>query len=882
MKATNYIYLLLAGLLGLTSCADDGLGHDEDVVSGIPTTIKVNFSTPEAENIATKSASVSNYTKIKSLYIFIFDENGKLDGSASPDVSTATYISIPTTTGPHTIYGVANYYGTELGNISEDLAAVSTLTQLKALTAKLTENKLEIVNNSIMMSGFYAKSETDAKNGIVGEANFGAANQPSEYTVYLNRLFSGVNFNISCSNSSASFTLSSYRIVNAPYTSTLFGSNGSPSLFNASTSQAFETTDAKVSSFSFYMLENAAGTKSVSTYAERESRTNQGTEQIRGDWVKAPENATYIVLKGHYSGPATVSGSSQTVSADVTYYIHLGNFTKNFGDYNSYRNKNYTYNVHVYGVNNIVVEVEDNDAEYGPADATISFGGNTFYVDAHYSSFNVTLNGGESYTYQWDQATYGTEPWVYLVLGKNKTYSDIKEADLIKSVSELNAALSTLSGTQTFTAFVNENYPMQGDDWSNYVNTDNRTFKILPTSAASYTNGSAIVNDGLIISQKPIMTFFNNNNSAYGIEWTNESHAVAYGSSSNTTNDDGRKNMLSEIKNKNWNNVYSINQAYIACMQRNRDENHDGKITDDEVRWYMPSLIQASGLWMGASILGSAWFFNGSTSDLSRSGGNDYVSINGVVQSSAVRDSTYHYWTSTSTDSSNKQYIWAEEGSSYGKAGTTGTKYQVRCIRNLGSIATSSNTFYSYSGNVFDLSKIRSEAIRGNVSSELRNHNEQDPSNKLPKKFRVAVNDVYSSATASYSYNYYTFRYEYPSAPTTFNLSTYTWKTVNANIDSDVTKSPCYSYAEDNIVWKRSSNKYTISSADDLHKWRLPNQRELSLMVTAGVITTNHMCRTYFSNQNYRLGYAFANNFYLLGPNSSDGSFYIRCVKDVE
>jgi len=872
MKRIYYIYALLIGMLGFTACSDDGFGHNGEVEAGLPTTVKINFSTPEAENVVTKSASVSDFSKVQSIYIFIFDQDGNLDGSANPDASTTSSISIPTTTGPHTIYGVANYYGTELGNVSAQLAAVKSISDLTAITDELNNEKLEVVSSTMMMSGFYAADAAAAKAGTIGTANF-TVNDPNTYTIYLDRFFSGINFNVSCGTTGSTFTLSSYQIMNVPKTSTLvgpaskipMGSNTAPTTFNTASSRAFTTNEAKVSTFSFYMLENAAGIVSAATSLKaRESRTNQGTSQVQGDWVNAPATATYIILKGKYTGAETVNGATQNVSADVTYYIHLGDNKSGtvFTDYNSYRNKNYTYKVTVYGVNNIIVETTATGPEYGPGDGTVTFGGKLFEVDAHYSSFNITLNGGETYTYDWDKTLYGTTPWVYLAPGSNLTYSTSNIASkLLTSQDALNTYLSTKSGSITFTAFVNENYPMSGNAWTNYVNTDNRTFKILPSTAAAYKNGSAVVNDGVLISQEPIMTFFSNGGYAYGVEWINESYAVNYGTTyDNGASSDGRANMLTEINGKNWANVYnkSYNKAYIACMQRNRDEDHDGVIDGAEVKWFLPSLSQISGLWSGSSILGGAWLYSGDTKDLS-------------TISDAKRDSTYHFWTNSGYY--NKKYIWSEEGSSFGDDSPS-RSFQIRCVRYLGQTTAPATTYYNYANNVFDLSPMFSGAIRSSVSSELIKHNEQDASNKLSAKFQVATRDVYS----------YAYSYTNKNAPTLYTTGTFNWKTYNDLINSDPSQSPCYNYAEEITSWNVTTDLpyiFTIKSATDLHKWRLPNQRELALMIEKGLLTGSHVSRTYFSNQNYRLGYAFnSSELYLISPNENP-AYYVRCVRDL-
>ena len=43
--------------------------------------------------------------------------------------------------------------------------------------------------------------------------------------------------------------------------------------------------------------------------------------------------------------------------------------------------------------------------------------------------------------------------------------------------------------------------------------------------------------------------------------------------------------------------------VYRACMSRNRDENGNGRIDADEVKWYLATVDQYKGLWIGEDLL---------------------------------------------------------------------------------------------------------------------------------------------------------------------------------------------------------------------------------------------------------------------------------------
>lgn len=148
--------------------------------------------------------------------------------------------------------------------------------------------------------------------------------------------------------------------------------------FETSKQESYTYTDVKgetktvqrtVNGFSFYMLENQEEEKkSVGTnYHLRDKRIKNAAgayDESNGLWEYAPENATYMVVKGQLEMDVDVSNNAkqQHLAAEVEYYIHLGDFAANPDDYSIGRNTHYTYTVIIKGVNSIEVEVRTSHA----------------------------------------------------------------------------------------------------------------------------------------------------------------------------------------------------------------------------------------------------------------------------------------------------------------------------------------------------------------------------------------------------------------------------------------------------------------------------------------------------------------------------------------
>ena len=182
--------------------------------------------------------------------------------------------------------------------------------------------------------------------------------------------------------------------------------------------------------------------------------------------------------------------------------------------------------------------------------------------------------------------------------------------------------------------------------------------------------------------------------------------------------------------------------AYIACMQRNRDVNRDGRISPDEIKWYMPAINEMASMYIGEPALSteSRLMPNNSTWEIT------------------------HYYSSTYVDNGdgNILTVWAEEGFSTSTQSQTDEwgdlpDYHYRCVRNVGNIDKSRTeqpylvgtrrpqNYWNQEGDGYtiDFNYLSSEAIRStSTTSELGMHEQFDVQNRVYRKMEYAVADA--------------------------------------------------------------------------------------------------------------------------------------------
>lgn len=345
------------------------------------------------------------------------------------------------------------------------------------------------------------------------------------------------------------------------------------------------------------------------------------------------------------------------------------------------------------------------------------------------------------------------------------------------------------------TVFVDEYYydkdPIFGGSsptlWKRFVNKEERAMHILCNSNTSKDLESRATGSVITIQQKPIKSIYNTDESytrlqnAWGLESVDE-HAdrvFTYNQNKDDKNGSGKNNdefnglansifewglapngttvsNITTIENNiRWdkylsfeveNELPQLNDGYESlryiCMSRNRDNNGNGVIDRDEIRWYLASVRQLIGMYVGDGVLeSSVRIYNRSTADRNS---NDPARWRQHVISSTKYLSD-----------SEPTIIWGEEGISTGNISGSlaegNKKFTVRCVRNLGMandapINKTPDDYIQYSKNAdgsytFECTHINESALRYYSSRELDYDDERATANCLYKKFETAPAD---------------------------------------------------------------------------------------------------------------------------------------------
>lgn len=472
------------------------------------------------------------------------------------------------------------------------------------------------------------------------------------------------------------------------------------------------------------------------------------------------------------------------------------------------------------------------------------------------------------------------------------------------------------------TAFIDEYY-YPDKDWKEFVNTFDRRMHIIYDKSDNY----AFYKAGYSFVQRSIRSIYNSTSSsavtkAWGVETVTEPVAVG-------PNDDNYENAVPLLapgeaaisnhagnlsldngwKNTNtlWTAVSSIfnsavdpssstlkdnyQNAVYACLLRNRDENGNGEINDNELKWYLASVDQLTDLYIGE------WALNKDS----------------YLYPDEMRDKEkpyFHYTTNSpnSGDDNEPWIFWAEEGASRGSYDTSqevlkddnpddnNNKYSYRCLRNLFPegmdngvepdplvTVTTKNSGVAIPYYILNLSNLHPDALRSSpvVSGDLPLHDEQSEHNKAYKAFEVTPE---TSPTPSIDWGDF-------------------YGTQWSNWFYDINFKNAISV--DNVTL--SDTKYCPDG------YRVPNQRELLIMSTflepdawatfelyekGPVITyiasekAQYISRTQFSmkdkkvytaDRKHRYGFIYApetGEFFLQNNTGEKG--YVRCIKDID
>ena len=917
-------YLLMGVALLLSSCSEDifpgGSESNEDV------TISLAYSDVSPRDIVVNSrATDAEERHLDNLYIYIFDGNGNLKGykgiegadnlnQYTSSTSKAEITGIKTRSGESYIYAVANIstglYPIETSNstvaanklpinLNEETARAGgydfTLDQLKALTFKRNNTSIDITS-AFLMSGA-------VQDGNLVNITTAGTIANDDNAIRLSRIVSKVKFTIKAANTTGvtrSFKLDTYDIMNIAVDGSLVGkidgnNRNKTTNVNNNIGNTVRPNDVENDAqfFEVYLPENLQdAVHNVTTQAARED----DSQSIPKVFTNAPANGTYVVLKGKYEETTSTS----TKSAYVTYYVHLGDCSRDKNNYDVERNCKYTYNITVAGVDKIIVEAtkeEGKELQPGAEGVVLEYGatGKNMTLDSHYEYMVMRFyqkdiqelkNAGKGYFYQVyalgnhtdvinvGATTVGKDngvdtSWIQFAIkcsrdrssstysadktdrGTACSYPGTQSSDLYTVDKFLKYLYDNANSTSIWTGgydynklsyyvdatcFISENY-YKNLTWNKYVNdVDKRAFYVANEVETSNDGRSVYAKTQYGLTQYNIQTFYDRSKAgsitAYGCETINDEEGKGFsvngsGSRYNSYGSDtwnGRANMVKDIKSSdNWESLKNNTSLIKACMSRNRDLNGDGKISDNEIRWYAPTISQYIGIWIGEEIMSTeAKLFNRATSTLE--GESDRML----------------YYSSTN----NQNTYFSEEGMATNHYSNGNTAYPpklVRCLRNLKSNNEGYDSepakYYTYkaTNSKVTLDKVDEKALNTTGEpGELNEHDERSAVNKPAKSFKIAAN---------------------------------TYPTENSSRAS-----------MENVVYGNFKCYGNYSEGDT--KWRVPNQREMSVMylIDPNLINMTY-CRTKFSNLNFRKSWTYTSVF-TMATNWSDKAYgKVRCIK---
>lgn len=914
-KVMKLAYLLMGVALLLSSCSEDifpgGSESNEDV------TISLAYSDVSPRDIVVNSrATEAEERHLDNLYIYIFDGNGNLKGykgiegevnlnQYTSNTTKAEITGIKTRSGESYIYAVANIstglYPVKTSNgtvetnklpinLNEETARAGgydfTLDKLKALTFKRNNTSIDITS-AFLMSGA-------VQDGNLVNITTAGTIASGDNAIRLSRIVSKVKFTIKAAKEKGitrSFKLDTYDIMNIAVDGSLVGkidgnNRNKTTNVNNNIGNTVRPNDVENDAqfFEVYLPENLQdAVHNVTTQAARED----DSQSIQKKFTNAPANGTYVVLKGKYE--ETKNGTTR--SADVTYYVHLGDCTNDVNNYDVERNCKYTYNITVAGVDKIIVEAkkESGADQPGAEGVVLEYGatGKNMTLDSHYEymvmrfyqeDIQALRKAGKGYFYQVyalgnhtdvinvGATTVGKDngvdtSWIQFAI-KNSVYSEdksnrgiacnypgTKSSDLYTVEDFLKYLYNNATNSSIWkgydykkgyyldaTCFISENY-YKNLAWNQYVNdVDKRAFYVANEVKTSNDGRSVFAKTQYGLTQYNIQTFYDRSKAgsitAYGCETINDEEGKDFtvkgkGSQTSSYGRDtwnGHTNMLADINKKSdtWETLKDNSSLIKACMSRNRDLNGDGKISDDEIRWYAPTISQYIGIWIGEEIMsGESKLFNKATSTLSTS--ND-PGCRMLYYSSTYNENTYFSEEGLATNHNNSSY----------------PPKLVRCLRNLKSNDVGYNKtpdkYYTYESSVVTLNNVDEKALNtSGEQGELNTHTERSALNKPAKKFKISNKKYYGE--------------RYGVTPTQEHVVDGTFK--------------CY-------------NNYEEGDK----KWRVPNQRELSVMFLVDKDKiTNTYCRTIFSNTNFRKSWTYNSNIFTMDVNKWNATGSVRCIK---
>lgn len=437
----------------------------------------------------------------------------------------------------------------------------------------------------------------------------------------------------------------------------------------------------------------------------------------------------------------------------------------------------------------------------------------------------------------WSKDTYNGEAYYYTIAYVNEYYYEDKMNNAADKTAELKKFIN--ADDRTMSVILGPNVFESKDGHSTYTDLTHGFFNI---------------------SQRSIKTFYDLSvANPFGIEQIEETAATSKYEGTGNDSDNGYANnpaysssSIFGVTKYSWSDYISNgfnghvqmakDNAEYQCLSRNRDENGDGKIDGEELKWYLPSVNQCAYYWFGMN------------------------SLSEDARIELIDRKENSYWTSTKAHAK----WWAAEGSAYGPNDKSSNK--VRCVRSLKTYnaVTTDVSVYDATNRVVTMKGMDEKSVRaaGTVTGEYASHYRGSDLDILPSSFQIAERNLQQRDILG----------------TTGTTSSTEVKFTNDDMKNP-NKSSCASY-------------YEAADGSDKGKWRVPNEEELTLILKWLRDDNNYggkdrldkvASRTVYKRHDYTNASEMV--YYILtsqsGPliiTTGDGvvtGFRVRCVRDV-
>ena len=454
---------LLMLAFAAAGCVKDDIGLAPSVVEGRPVTVTLKCDLGRTSDITVTRAD-NTYSGLSTYTLFVYDAAGTtcqqaltlesgggltlLGDKTGPNGEWLYQLTFKTTSGEKRLLGVANY------SPNDDSGFWSGFSELKKRAADgtlsfdaLRQSLISLRDGLIGADGLIMPSITASSQmlisgwneGVVFDTDGSVANcgtygdQARKIVLKMDRAMARITFKLPGDpvikvikdgdnnvEHTITFVPSTYRVYNVPKKAPLIkpvsGASGA-SLYTTPDSLADEEflTSATANvpavsggsyTFTFYMPENVQEEKTLNDYVDRDKWTGTpGSLPQNKKWTNAPEHSTFVVVSGVYTemiGTKNGTGGTPFYTGNVSYTVHLGDFstgngaTGSYGNFSVERNYSYTYNMKVEGVENIKVEATVNGDERQPGAEGSIYDAQTcvynYLLDSHFEQGYMQYN----------------------------------------------------------------------------------------------------------------------------------------------------------------------------------------------------------------------------------------------------------------------------------------------------------------------------------------------------------------------------------------------------------------------------------------------------------------------------------------------------------